>query len=147
MTFSYKQNHNFGQYRFEVLENYCLELVELTSYNFAIRRNYFSLETYCSNRTFIRIVKGYSWNGMGTIGLYPTTSKTARASCIHDCFYQMIREGLLPDSFRLTADNIFRRICKEDGEWGWTVEIYYALIRMFGSDAAKPGTIVKGEVR
>jgi hypothetical protein len=136
VIFQYKQNHNYGQYRFEVTENYCVEIPELAGQQFDIREKYYQLISVGS-RVFLRITKGYAWNGMGTIGLYPTTAKTARASCCHDAFYQMMREGLLPDSFRPTADSIFRRICKEDGEWGWSVDIYYALIRLFGGGAAK----------
>jgi hypothetical protein len=144
MIFQYKQNHDFGQYRFEVIEDYRLEIPELFGQAFHINdQRYFALVNI-SKTVMLLINKGYAWNGMGTVGLYPTTKKTARASCAHDTFYQMMRLGLLPQTFRLTADNIFRRICKDDGEWGWTVEIYYTLIRLFGAGAAKP-ELTKGK--
>lgn len=146
MKFQYKQNHHFGQYRFETTESYCVEIPELAGQQFNIREKHYQLVTV-GNRVFLRISKGYAWNGMGTSGLYLTTAKTARASCIHDTLYQCMREGLLPQSFRPIADNTFRRICKEDREWGWTVEIYYALIRTFGGGAAKQGKQVKGNVK
>lgn len=67
------------------------------------------------------ISSGYAWDG-ATWAI--DTKNFMRASLVHDAFYQLIREGLLPTVFRRAADEELFRICREDGMSqirAWTV--------------------------
>ena len=61
----------------------------------------------------LAIRKDYAWDGPSPPAI--RTRNFMRASAIHDALYQLIRMGLLPQSARLDADEILRRICIEDG--------------------------------
>jgi len=67
----------------------------------------------------IKIKKGYSWDGPSgptADTLFPKLYKSfMRGALIHDVLYQSIRLGLLPKSYRKTADEILQEICIEDG--------------------------------
>lgn len=124
------ERHN-GKYRFRATKTYCVEIPELYGGKYNISELYYRLANV-GNNVFLYLIEDYQWNGMGTTGFYPTTKKTARASAIHDLFYQCMRTGDLPLEFQLTADRIFRRICLEDGEPKILTNIYYFMVRTFG---------------
>lgn len=56
---------------------------------------------------------GYAWDGPS--GPTIDTKNAMRGSLVHDALYQLMRMGLLDRGHRGTADDEFRRICREDG--------------------------------
>jgi hypothetical protein len=66
------------------------------------------------NREGILSLKaGYAWDGPS--GPTFDTNTFMRGSLVHDALYQLMREGLLDNSYRLTADDILGGICRSDG--------------------------------
>jgi hypothetical protein len=55
----------------------------------------------------------YAWDGASG----PTVDgpDNMRASLVHDVIYQMIRMGVIPESYKDYADTTFREILLEDG--------------------------------
>src|SRR5574343_1486849 len=60
----------------------------------------------------LSVVKNYAWNGASFFLFYwfgtPKTWKTP--SLFHDAWYQLMREGQLPLSYRKHADRLFYRL-------------------------------------
>lgn len=85
----------------------------------------------------LTISKGYAWDGPS--GPTVDTRNFMRGALVHDALYQLMREGALDrHACRKTADEIMRRICREDGmSWlrSWWV---YLAVRCFGDPAADP---------
>jgi hypothetical protein len=59
------------------------------------------------------IKEGYAWDGPS--GPTFDTANFMRGSLVHDCLYELIREGHLPNSARHDADLLLKQICLEDG--------------------------------
>ncbi len=83
---------------------------------------------------------GYAWNGANVV---PDTDSILRASLIHDALYQLIRNGYLGMEHREEADKIFRKICLEDGMWGWYAWTTYQAVRKGGKGSASRDSIRK----
>lgn len=60
----------------------------------------------------LRIEKGFMWDG-ATMAL--DTDDIMKASCVHDWFCNAVDNGTLPVSYRLKGDDLFKRICLEEG--------------------------------
>ena len=61
---------------------------------------------------WLTIHKGYAWDGAsGAID----TDTIMRGCLVHDALCQLMREGLLPTTYRDKADDVFEEICLEDG--------------------------------
>lgn len=89
---------------------------------------------------FMTIKKGYCWDGAS--GPTIDTKNVMKASLVHDALYQLMREGISPQSARKYIDNIFREICLEQGMSRFRAWYLYTGIRMFGARAAKPSTLI-----
>lgn len=61
----------------------------------------------------LKILKGYAWDGPS--GPAIDTKTFMRGSLVHDALYQLMREGLLPLSYKNSADKIMHEICLKDG--------------------------------
>jgi len=61
----------------------------------------------------LKVCKGYAWDGPS--GPAVDTKNFMVGSLVHDVFYQLMREGLLPGLNRNIADNELRRICIDRG--------------------------------
>lgn len=83
------------------------------------------------------IYAGYAWDGCS--GPTVDTKSNMRASLVHDCLYQCIREGFLPSTYREEADLWFDRIAKEDGMGRIRRWYYLKALRTFGWLAVKSG--------
>ena len=88
---------------------------------------------------------GYRWDGAS--GPTIDTKNTMRASCIHDIFYQMMRERQIRLEHKDAADLELKRIMLEDGNpktfFGrcWNVmrgSYYYYGVKFFGASSCKP---------
>lgn len=76
----------------------------------------------------------YAWDGAS--GPTFNTDNTMTPSLIHDAFYQMLREGFIPQSFRAAVDIQFRDMCKARG-MGWFRDWYFWKgVEWFGKDSA-----------
>lgn len=79
----------------------------------SILSEFFSLGV--TGRLTIRI--GYRWDGPS--GPTVDTPSFMRSSAVHDCFFQIMREGKIPagkrDDFFIIANNDLRRISRTDG--------------------------------
>lgn len=81
---------------------------------------------------------GYAWDGPS--GPTFDTPDSMRGSLIHDIFYQAMREGLLPLSFRDAADLELETICDEDGMPDIRSEAWHQAVSLFAEKNARPGT-------
>lgn len=74
--------------------------------------------------------KGYAWDGPS--GPVFHTISWVRGSLVHDIYYQMMRLGWLPRSFRSRADAIMYDLVREDGMPWWRAWYSWAAVRLFG---------------
>jgi hypothetical protein len=82
------------------------------------------------------ISPGYAWDGAS--GPTYDSKSSMRASLVHDALYQLMRLGLLSQSFRRAADEIFHRMCKEDGMLTPRAWLWYQVVRIFAKPATDP---------
>ena len=75
--------------------------------------------------------------------IVPTSAPTVlmRGAFVHDAFYQLMRMGLLPQSYREDADALLRKMCREDGMSSWRAWYVYHSLRKFGAAAAKTDNV------
>ena len=91
----------------------------------------------CLKRNGLLTIKsGYAWDGPSGPTIHSKTFM--RGSLVHDALYQLIRFGLIPNYYRLEADQELRRICLEDGMWSVRAWWVYQAVRTFGKAAADP---------
>lgn len=85
--------------------------------------------------------KYYTWDGPSVPEFVPMNERTLnamlRGSLIHDCLYQLHREGLLFN--RAAADNELRRLCIEDGLPEEEAESVWRAVQMWGAQHCDPG--------
>jgi hypothetical protein len=79
---------------------------------------------------------GYAWDGPS--GPTFDTKTFMRGSLVHDSLYQIMREGLLDNSYRDTADRMLGRICRSDGMCGVRVWYVVGMVNRFAQSAADP---------
>lgn len=86
------------------------------------------------------IKAGYCWDGASSIA--KDTKTIMRGSLIHDALYQLMREGVLPQSARKRADEIMREICLEDGMSRFRAWYVYTALRLpIGNKHAKSNVL------
>lgn len=85
----------------------------------------------------LRIKSGYAWDGCS--GPTWDSGGNMRAGLIHDALYQIMRLGLLPQTFKEAADRELQKAMKEDGAWGIRAWYYYKAVKMFGGKSCQPG--------
>jgi len=108
------------------------------------------LEGVSANHPYIKLENGdltvakyYSWDGASGV---PDNPDNMRASCLHDALYQLMRLGLLDRKYKDVADQLFRRICLQDGMKKNWADFMYDMLRDFGDGATKPDKHPKGEI-
>ena len=85
----------------------------------------------------LTVKRAYAWDGPS--GPVVDTPENIRASLVHDALYQLMRiDELKARTYRKTADQLFRDICKEDGVSSWRANVYYEVLRSFGKPATGP---------
>jgi len=99
-----------------------------------IMTDYLTLET----DGILTVKKGYAWDGAS--GPTIDTRSSMRGALVHDSLYQLMRLGLLPESFRKTADDLLHDICKEDGMWGIRADVWERAVRWFAGKCARNGS-------
>lgn len=113
------------------LTRYKYQLLEPASYatditGFEVETSFVSLGftgvLYCS--------RWYAWDGAS--GPARDTKSFMRASLFHDALYQLMSSGHLPTAYRKRADEIMRRIAREDGMGKFRAWYTYHAVRIFG---------------
>lgn len=87
-----------------------------------------------NNRLLIK--QNYAWDGPS--GPTFDTKNFIRGSLVHDALYQMIRAGKLIKVFRVDADQLLRKICRDDGMNRFRAWYVYSAVRLFAAGAIKP---------
>lgn len=85
----------------------------------------------------IWIAKGYSWNGAS--GPTIDSKKTECLSLFHDLWYQLIRLGYLPESYRKKGDQMLYKLGRRDGMWKIRIWYWYQGVRWQGGKSAQVG--------
>jgi len=120
-----------SDYKYQLAEGYVVEVPILA--NADIKTEFIELDIVGE----LTIKKGYAWDGPS--GPVVDTDENMRASLVHDALYQLMRQGHLSSrTWRRTADQVFRDLCKADGVSGYTANIWYRALRKFGKPAASP---------
>lgn len=81
---------------------------------------------------------GYAWDGAS--GPTIDTLNSMRGSLVHDMLYQLMREKLIPMSYREPADRLLKNICKEDGMFFIRAEAWFIGVDIFAAKAARSKT-------
>lgn len=126
----YKQGYKYQLYKNEVFQTYIKPKM-------MIKTEYITL----TPQGLLIIEKGYAWDGPS--GPTFDTKSFMRGSLAHDAFYQMLREGHLPQAWRRDADRELVNICKEDGMWKVRAWWVYKGVRMFAASAASKDNVKK----
>ena len=85
----------------------------------------------------LTIFDGYAWDGPS--GPVIDTKENMRASLVHDALYQLMRnKKLTAKAYKVKADKLFMKICREDGVPRTTAYIYYLGLRLGGKPATDP---------
>ncbi len=90
----------------------------------------------------LHIRAGYLWDGASG-GMWDSENVMV-PSLVHDALYQLMRERVLPQSYRLAADTVFWKMCRQRGMSAMRAGYAYRLLRTFGEKAARPRPPDKG---
>lgn len=93
---------------------------------------------------FLGVSCSYAWDGAS--GPTWDDKTNMRASLVHDALYQLMREELLDRKHRKYADELFRKMCIEDGMGKFRAWYYYRAVRIFGARTCKPEKNPRGQV-
>ena len=77
---------------------------------------------------------GYAWDGAS--GPTIDSRSSMRGSLAHDALYQLMREGLIPGSWRGEADRLLYDLCVSDGMWPARARLWLWAVRNFGGPSA-----------
>jgi hypothetical protein len=118
-------------YKYQVVEDYTTRIEVYPEKDLIFR----FMELYPTGNLLIK--SGYAWDG--ATGLPKTPTTILRGSLVHDVLYQLMRLGALNyKTNRLLADQIFKKLCLEDGALAIEANCVYSLVRVFGEKYAKP---------
>lgn len=122
MTITYRK---LNRYKYATIETYALQTDLRLEDRVATSGGWIAFEA-----GVLMIKAGYCWDGAS--GPTIDTQSSMRASLVHDAFYQLMREGLLPQEYRAAADNLFQSICREDGMGRFRAWYYRTGLRLAG---------------
>lgn len=84
----------------------------------------------------LKTKKGYAWDGPS--GPTIDTKNFMRGSLVHDALYQLMRERVLGQKHRRSADRLLRSMCRTDGmSWPRATWVFLA-VRICGWRHARP---------
>ena len=133
----YRELHG---YKYQTLEDVAYE----TRWNLPRRQSIRSCNSWVhlTGDGCLTIQRGYCWDGAS--GPTFDTASTMRASLVHDALYQLMREELLPQDFRVPADICLKRIMLREYEGSWPkwhaarVDAWVWMLQRFGGSSAAP---------
>jgi hypothetical protein len=114
-------------YKYQLYETYSIK-TDIIGYT--IDNSFLKL----SSIGVLTCIKGYAWDGPS--GPSIDTPNWMRASLIHDALYQLMRLGLIPNSFRSYVDSLMKQVCIEDKMWKLRAECSYQVVRLAASKCA-----------
>ncbi len=120
-----------GKYKYELTQPYII-----TTGIFP-EDDYISKYICLGKGSLLHMEIGYRWDGpSGFITI--ATENFMRGSLIHDAIYQLMREEIISQRYRLIADKMLQRICKQDGMSSFRAWYVYKFVRLFGAKYARP---------
>jgi hypothetical protein len=120
-----------GGYKYQLKKNYSVDIPLMPELE--IVSQFIGL----SEAGFLSIKSGYAWDGPS--GPTFDTQNFMRASLVHDALYQLMREGHLSDTtYRIEADRLLQKHCKEDGMSSFRAWWVYQGVRFGGGPSADP---------
>ncbi len=132
--------------KYRHLKGYKYELLRFVKVNVGLWRKVETKYATIGKNGKLLIRKHYAWDGAS--GMFTIDTKTfMRGSLVHDCLYQLIREGYLPrELYRRYADQILREICLEDGMNKFRAWYVYKAVRIFGKKSSMPRKNPRGKI-
>jgi len=131
--------------RIGVKEGYKYQVSEDEGYVCKLRKNPFvKFENDYFEVTadgWLWIKKGYAYDGAS--GPTVDTANTYRASAVHDARYQLMRMGVIPRSYRKSADIEMYRMLREDGMWYARAKPWYIGLRVGAGKYVKASAMKK----
>ncbi len=109
--------------------------------------NYISLD-----RGFLIIRKGYAWDGSSVPlkklwrPIFDSDKYCKKASIVHDCLCQLMRESLLPKTFKEYADQFYKQMCIEGGMSKRQAGLRYWVLRKFGEVGIRKRKKPRGKI-
>lgn len=119
-------------YKYQLAKDFCL-FIDIFPLKY-IETDYISLST----RGFLRIKKGYAWDGAS--GPTIDTKDSIRGSLVHDALYQLMRLGELSQRFRPDADQLLHDLCEMDGMNPIRADLWEKAVRCFAAKYAEVGS-------
>lgn len=118
-------------YKYQLADPYYIQ-TDITGGNYRID-GYISL----NEGGMLYIYRCYAWDGPS--GPTLDTKNSLRASLVHDALYQLMGEYPELLAWRLYADDLLYRICREDGMWSIRAWLWKKAVNWFGDKAAREG--------
>lgn len=116
-------------YKYQLHEEYVRKIPIIPRKN--IVTEYIALD----QEGLLSIKKGYAWNGPSGPAL--DTLNFMRGSLVHDALYQLMRNDELDrDQYRKPADELLRKMCRDDGMSRIRAWCAYFGLRIVGERAA-----------
>lgn len=119
-------------YKYQLAESYALQLAIALLAD--IITDYITL----TKDGLLTIFAGYAWDGCS--GPTYDDKTNMRGGLVHDALYQLMRLGLLPESYREYADRTLKELCLEDGMCRLRAWYYFEGVDHFAAFAARKGS-------
>jgi len=85
----------------------------------------------------LTMIAGYAWDGPS--GPVVDRPENMRASLVHDALYQLMRHRrLTAREYKDKADQLFKKLCREDGVPGAVAQAYYLGLQLGGKPNTDP---------
>lgn len=115
-------------YKYQLAEDYTLQTTIIPFKE--VNTEFIKLTT----TGLLTIKEGYAWDGPS--GPTIDTKSSMRGALVHDAGYQLAREELISQHYRIKLDELLHDICVEDGMWRWRARLWYDMVRKFAMSAA-----------
>ena len=128
-------DHN--QMNFRTLKNYKYQLTEnlVVNTGLAVEKEINTDFIHLTRIGILTIKKGYAWDGAS--GPTWDDNKNIIPSCVHDAFYQLLRDGKLDQSRRNEIDRLFYVLLLNYGMSKFRAWYYYKAVSIFGGNFSK----------
>ena len=125
------------RYKYRLLEDYHLDTRE-HDISFSIADDITTPFIDFAKDGRLTIRKDYAWDGPS--GPTVDTSSFMRGALVHDAFYQLLREGQVAPDQRKSADDLMKKLCRQDGMSRFRAWYTHRAVRRFAEFAARPST-------
>ena len=133
------QYRKLNRYKYQLMRSFSINTHIKTKENIIL-----PLISFTKHGT-LTIRKYYCWDGPS--GPTFDTKTFMRGALVHDALYQLMREKQLDYKiYRAPADELLRKLCREDGMSKVRVWYVYHSVSKFGSGSAKPYPSLRNKV-